>query len=185
MKSTEYESPCGRLLLGVHGSEIVICDWIIGDRTALTLRRLTKFLKDVKAPDDETLLQMGRHQLDEYFAKRRQQFDLPLSIVGTEFQRHVWMALSRIPYGETVSYKEVAFAVGMPGGVRAVASAIAANPVSILIPCHRVIGADGSLTGYAGGLEAKRHLLQLETLTQTAFLGALPLKELHNFKPQK
>ena len=164
MKSTEYEAPCGRLLLGVHGNEICICDWIIGARISLTLRRLTKFLKDASEPDDEVLLEKAKRQLDEYFAGRRWQFDLPLATVGTEFQRRVWTALSRIPYGETVSYKAIALAADQPGGVRAVATAIGANPVSILIPCHRVIGSDGSLTGYAGGLEAKRYLLQLEAL---------------------
>lgn len=163
MNFTEYEAPCGRLLLGVHGDEICVCDWVTGDRISITLRRIAKFLKDTKEPDNAKLLETARRQLDEYFDGRRMQFDLPLAPLGTEFQRHVWTTLTKIPYGKTVRYKDVASTVGMPGGMRAVSTAIAANPVSIMIPCHRVIGTDGSLTGYAGGLEAKRFLLQLES----------------------
>lgn len=162
MKSTEYEAPCGRLFLGVHGSEICICDWIIGNRISMTLRRINKFSGGIKQKDDVELLERARCQLNEYFAGYRVQFDLPLTSLGTEFQRRIWRALKRIPYGETVSYSDIAVAVGIPRGVRAVATAIGANPLSILIPCHRVIGANGSLTGYAGGLDAKRFLLQFE-----------------------
>ncbi len=103
-----------------------------------------------------------KKQLDGYFAGRRQRFDLPLSPTGTAFQRQVLEALQAIPYGETRSYKEVADAIGKPRAVRAVGAANARNPIPIIIPCHRVIGSDGSLTGFGGGLAAKRALLALE-----------------------
>jgi methylated-DNA-[protein]-cysteine S-methyltransferase len=104
-----------------------------------------------------------RRQLDEYFAGARHTFDLDLKLHGTSFQRSVWSALVEIPYGETVSYGELARHLGNPAAVRAVGLANGRNPISVIVPCHRVIGADGSLTGYGGGLENKRHLLELES----------------------
>ena len=101
-------------------------------------------------------------QLEEYFAGKRQAFDLPLAPSGTEFQRRVWAALAEIPYGETRSYGQIATAIGQPGASRAVGMANGRNPVSIVVPCHRVVGASGSLTGYAGGPERKQFLLDLE-----------------------
>lgn len=101
-------------------------------------------------------------QLDEYFAGERTTFDLPLDPVGTEFQRTVWQSLTDIPYGETTSYGKQAAAIGRPSSVRAVAAANGKNPISIVVPCHRVVGADGSLTGFAGGLESKAWLLEHE-----------------------
>ena len=108
------------------------------------------------------LLERASRQLEEYFAGKRKQFDLPLSLWGTEFQRQVWAALRDIPYGETRSYGQIAQAVGRPKAVRAVGMANHRNPISIIVPCHRVVGADGSLTGYGGGLAAKEFLLALE-----------------------
>lgn len=103
-----------------------------------------------------------RQQLAEYFAGERRSFDLPLAPEGTDFQRRVWRALVAIPYGETESYGELAVRIGRPGASRAVGRANATNPIPIVVPCHRVIGADGSLTGFGGGLDAKRQLLALE-----------------------
>jgi methylated-DNA-[protein]-cysteine S-methyltransferase len=103
-----------------------------------------------------------RRQLTEYFAGERRQFDLELAPAGTEFQQRVWAELQRIPYGETVSYGDIARRLGRPGASRAVGLANGSNPLPIVVPCHRVIGADGSLTGYGGGLEAKARLLELE-----------------------
>lgn len=103
-----------------------------------------------------------RRQLDEYLAGRRRDFDLPLETGGTEFQRLCWEALQRIPYGETRSYGQMAREIGRPAAVRAVGHANHDNPIGVIIPCHRVIGANGSLTGYAGGLDMKRALLELE-----------------------
>ena len=101
-------------------------------------------------------------QLADYFAGRRTDFDLPLAPAGTAFQRKVWAGLLAIPYGQTVSYGELAGRVGSPAASRAVGLANGKNPISIVVPCHRVIGADGSLTGYGGGLDRKRFLLALE-----------------------
>ncbi len=101
-------------------------------------------------------------QLDAYFAGKLTRFDLPLAAQGTRFQREVWSALTTIPYGKTVSYRELARRVGRPLASRAVGAANGRNPIPIVIPCHRVIGADGSLTGFGGGLEIKRQLLALE-----------------------
>jgi methylated-DNA-[protein]-cysteine S-methyltransferase len=104
----------------------------------------------------------AREQLAEYFAGERREFTLPLALEGTPFRQRVWDALHTIPYGETRSYGQIARQIGRPDRARAVGTANGSNPVSIVVPCHRVIGADGSLTGYGGGLDRKRHLLDLE-----------------------
>jgi len=110
----------------------------------------------------EGVLEHCATQLREYFDGSRQQFDLPLAPAGTEFQRSVWQALLEIPYGETVTYAWVAKHVGRPTAYRAVGAANGQNPIPIIIPCHRVVGSDGSLTGFGGGLMLKRALLQIE-----------------------
>jgi methylated-DNA-[protein]-cysteine S-methyltransferase len=102
-------------------------------------------------------------QLDEYFSKKREVFDLPLDLQGTDFQKRVWNELLKIPFGKIMSYKELTLNLGDIKAIRAVASANGANPVSIIVPCHRVIGSDGSLTGYAGGLWRKKWLLEHES----------------------
>lgn len=111
---------------------------------------------------DDRAFSAAAAQLAEYFAGERRDFDLVLRAEGREFQQRVWAALCDIPYGETISYGELARRVGDPGAARAVGAANGQNPISIVVPCHRVIGADGSLTGYGGGLDRKRHLLDLE-----------------------
>ena len=132
-------------------------------------RRMQKELHAVFLPGDTPLLHEARTQLHSYFEGERQTFTLPLRLVGTAFQQEIWAALRKIAYGQTCSYLSVAQQIGRPRAVRAVANAIGANPLSLLIPCHRVIGSSGNLTGYAGGLEAKRFLLAKE--------GALPLPD--------
>ncbi|MEK7408391.1 MAG: methylated-DNA--[protein]-cysteine S-methyltransferase [Acidobacteriota bacterium] len=112
--------------------------------------------------DDHPLIGRAARQLTEYFEGRRREFDLPLDLRGTEFQKRVWEALLAIPYGETRSYGRIAKAVGVPRGARAVGGANHANPVAIVVPCHRVINAGGGLGGYGGGLPLKRLLLELE-----------------------
>jgi methylated-DNA-[protein]-cysteine S-methyltransferase len=111
---------------------------------------------------DHAILQQAASQLDDYFAQRRTVFDLPLDLMGTEFQRTVWQALLDIPFGHTVSYMQHAQRIGNPKALRAVGAAIGRNPVSIIVPCHRVIGASRAPTGYAGGLARKCSLLALE-----------------------
>ena len=111
---------------------------------------------------NDRVLAEATRQLDEYFAGQRQEFDLPLALRGTVFQRRVWQALRDIPYGETTSYGHLASDIGQPTAARAVGLANGRNPVSIIVPCHRVVGSDGSLTGYGGGLDRKQRLLDLE-----------------------
>ena len=119
--------------------------------------------KTIDCPVEETeLIRETKRQLDEYFAGKRKDFDVPTRLNGTEFQKRVWLALRDIPYGKTASYKDVAAAVGCPKGYRAVGMANNRNPISIIYPCHRVVGSDGSLTGYGGGLDVKAKLLELE-----------------------
>lgn len=111
---------------------------------------------------DDLAFATVRGQLEEYFAGERDAFDLPVAAPGTPFQQRVWEALACIPYGQTISYAELASRIGRPTAIRAAGAANGANPVSIVIPCHRVIGSSGSLTGYSGGLDAKRFLIELE-----------------------
>jgi methylated-DNA-[protein]-cysteine S-methyltransferase len=114
------------------------------------------------ARDDAAPIRAATSQLDEYFAGLRDRFDLPMAPIGTPFQQAVWTAIASIPYGETITYGELARRIGRPGHSRAVGVATGRNPLSIVVPCHRVVGADGALTGYAGGLDRKRRLLALE-----------------------
>ncbi|UZW55936.1 methylated-DNA--[protein]-cysteine S-methyltransferase [Sphingobium sp. JS3065] len=111
---------------------------------------------------DHPLLDAAGRQLGEYFAGYRQVFDLPLDFKGTDFQKNVWAALLTIPFGETRSYADIARQIGKPSACRAVGAANGRNPISIIAPCHRVVGANGALTGFAGGLKAKQYLLGLE-----------------------
>lgn len=132
-----------------------------------------------KAPDpdwtrDAARLAFARVQLEEYFAGERRTFELPLHPLGTPFQRDVWQALAAIPYGATVSYGEMAQRIGQPNAVRAVGAANGRNPLPIVLPCHRVIGSDGSLTGFGGGLPTKRYLLAFEDRIARGDLFAAP-----------
>ncbi len=147
------ESPLGALL-------------IVSDEASLTRIGFSRGRHPGTAEDGwsrgGTVVAEARRQLDEYFAGRRTAFQLPLAPSGTPFQLRVWNALRDIPYGATRTYGEQARALGQPAAVRAVGAANGRNPIPIVIPCHRVIGGDGRLTGYAGGLEIKEHLLELE-----------------------
>jgi methylated-DNA-[protein]-cysteine S-methyltransferase len=124
--------------------------------------------------DEGAALDDAAAQLSEYLAGERTTFDLPLRASGNAFERLVWAELARIPYGETASYGEIARRIGHPGAARAVGRANARNPIAIVVPCHRVIGSDGSLTGYAGGLDLKRALLALEADAVAAATNASP-----------
>jgi methylated-DNA-[protein]-cysteine S-methyltransferase len=108
------------------------------------------------------ILQQAETELAEYFTGARTAFSLPLAPAGTPFQRDVWRAITGVPYGETIAYRDLAARIGRPGSIRAAGAATGRNPLSIVIPCHRIVGADGALTGYAGGIERKRTLLALE-----------------------
>jgi methylated-DNA-[protein]-cysteine S-methyltransferase len=153
------ESPVGKLTIGAINGAIAVVHFDLEHATS-------------KHIDTDTLalFQEAERQFREYFAGTRRAFDLPLAPNGSEFQQRVWRALLEIPYGETRSYKDQAIAVGDLKAIRAVAHANGQNPIAIIIPCHRVIGADGSLTGYGGGLERKRKLLELEGALQPTLL---------------
>ncbi len=141
-----YKFPCGNLKIGYTD-------------TAITH---VLFTDEKVGGNPSKLSELASEQLREYFDGKRKVFDLPLEAQGTEFQKKAWAALLEIPYGETRSYKDIAERVGSPKGFRAVGGANHNNPISIIIPCHRVIAADGGLGGYGGGLETKTLLLELE-----------------------
>lgn len=148
-------SPVGRLTLVANGSNLAAILWEDDQPTRVRLGSLT-------ADENNAVLLETECQLKEYFAGTRTRFDVPLEFAGTEFQQQVWQALLTIPFGETRSYREIAAQIGNVKAVRAVGAANGRNPISIIAPCHRVIGASGDLTGFAGGLKAKEMLLLLE-----------------------
>jgi methylated-DNA-[protein]-cysteine S-methyltransferase len=150
MNVVVHESPVGPLALVSDGARL----------TGLHFPGWTQ--PDGSRSASDAMLDIARRQLDAYFSGRSTTFDLPLAPVGTPFQLSVWSALVAIPYGETCSYTQLAIAVGKPSATRAVGAANGRNPIAIIVPCHRVIGANGSLTGFGGGLERKRFLLGLE-----------------------
>mgnify|MGYP002517550514 CR=1 FL=1 len=158
-----YDSPCGQLVLASAGDELCLCDWNEMPCAERNMRRLVRLIGAEFQDSPSPVLEQTKHELDQFFAGKRKEFDIPLRYVGTEFQKQVWQALLDIPYGETRTYMEIARRIGNPKGVRAVAGAIGANGMSIIIPCHRVIGSDNSLTGFAGGLRAKQLLLGIES----------------------
>lgn len=176
----ELETPVGQVILGTMGGKLCLCDWKNSKRRMQNANRIKRLLKaefvDITSLREEPellaeanalqkslfIIDKTERELAEYFAGSRKSFDIPLLLVGTDFQKSVWQALREIPYGEVVSYMDVSQSIGNPQAIRAVSQAIGSNPLSILIPCHRVVGSNGALTGYAGGIEAKRCLLELE-----------------------
>lgn len=157
-----YHSPCGDLMLGSYGDRLCLCDWQVEKHRIHVDNRLRCALHAEFEEGISHVIKMASAQLDEYFALERHSFDIPLLFVGTDFQKTVWSYLLSILYGETQSYGELAGNIGMPKSVRAVANANGANAISIIVPCHRVIGSNRTLTGYGGGLNAKEYLLRLE-----------------------
>ena len=158
--------PFGEMLAGASENGICLLEFFENGRTNMQLARLEALFDGASANSDSEYFGLLSTQLAEYFEGERSEFSVPMDIRGTEFQVRAWNSLREIPYGQTRSYEEQAIAVGSPKAVRAVANANRNNRISILLPCHRVIGKNGSLTGYGGGLERKRILLELE--------GALP-----------
>ena len=157
-----YQSPVGEIVLGSYNNKLCLANWSNNKKSDRTNIRLKKGLNAVFVEESSEIIDETIKQLDEYFKGERQIFDIPLLMVGTEFQMSVWMALLQIPFGKTASYAEQAKRIDNEKAVRAVANANAANAISILIPCHRIIDSNGTLTGYAGGLDVKKKLLELE-----------------------
>lgn len=152
---TIHPSPVGELKLVANQAGLAAILWENDREDRVRLGTMTE-------QPDHPVLTRTKRQLNEYFAGTRKQFDLPLDFRGTDFQKSVWAALLTIPAGETRSYADIAAQIGRPRACRAVGAANGKNPISIVAPCHRVIGSNGSLTGFAGGLEGKRYLLDLE-----------------------
>jgi methylated-DNA-[protein]-cysteine S-methyltransferase len=161
--TTTVESPCGPLLCVVDEASAVIRIEFGNGRDAQKVKERMQD-RGIEVIEDPARTAEVRRQLAEYFAGERREFDLVLAPAGTPFERSVWDELRKIPFGETRSYGEIAQALGRPGAARAVGRANGANPIPIVVPCHRVIGSDGSLTGFGGGLDAKSRLLELEGL---------------------
>lgn len=162
IKTMGWKSPAGDMIIGSAGDRLCLCDWVSNRKSDRNLRRVLRCLDAIYEEVMTDIASRAVSQLEEYFSGQRREFTVPLVLAGTEFQCRVWSELMNIPYGVTVSYAELARRVGNPAGVRAVAAAVGANPLSIFVPCHRIVGSDGSLTGYAGGLGTKRFLLDLE-----------------------
>ena len=157
-----YNSPCGELILASMDDELCLCDWNGMPCAERNLRRIRRYVNKDFRKETSPVIEQTKRQLDDYFAGNRKEFDIQLHTFGTDFQNRVWKALLDIPYGKTRTYMEIAKSIGNAKGVRAVAQAIGANSIDIIVPCHRVIGSNHSLTGFAGGLDKKRFLLELE-----------------------
>lgn len=155
LASKVISSPVGKLTLVASDKGLVAVLWPNDKPTRV------RFSENITTAEN-AILAKAEKQLNEYFAGKRNSFDLPLDMRGTDFQKNVWEALLSIPFGETRSYAQLAKQIGNPQAVRAVGAANGRNPISIIVPCHRVIGANGKLTGFAGGLNTKDHLLTLE-----------------------
>jgi methylated-DNA-[protein]-cysteine S-methyltransferase len=161
--SIHYElvpSPLGTMLLVARGDALAGIHFQ-GERYRPAIA------PDWRRAKDHPAVRAAQAQLDQYFAGERTSFDLPLAPLGTPFQRTVWQAIGTVPYGATISYRELAARSGRPGSIRAAGTATGRNPWTIVVPCHRIVGSNGSLTGYAGGLDRKRALLALEARSAT------------------
>lgn len=160
---TQWDSPCGRLMLASIGNKLVMNDWLEGWHHEAIMKRFNRLLNAPSWTQKTTpVISQAINQLEAYFHGQPNSFNLDIDLIGTEFQLNVWRALQTIPYGKLVSYKDIAQSIGNPRAIRAVGGAVGQNPISIIVPCHRVVGADRALTGYGGGYEAKQFLLNLE-----------------------
>jgi methylated-DNA-[protein]-cysteine S-methyltransferase len=157
-----FKTAYGELILGSFDNKLCLCDWRYRKMRQAVDNRLLRGINGVFTEKNSEILVITRQQLQEYFVGKRKQFDVPLLMIGTTFQKSVWSELCQIPYGETASYLHLAEKLGNKKAVRAVANANGANSISILVPCHRIIGSNGELVGYAGGLRTKKKLLGLE-----------------------
>ena len=158
-----YKSPIGEILLGSYDGKLCLADFKYRRMRTSIDNRIQKGLKAEYVEQSSEVIEETIKQLQEYFAGERKAFNIPLLTVGTAFQKSVWEGLIKIPYGTTASYLELSKNIGNEKAVRAVASANGANAISIMIPCHRIIGSNGDLVGYAGGLPVKKKLLELES----------------------
>lgn len=160
---SEMDSPIGAITLATSDKGICFIEFGSVKSTYSSVQRNLKKLQiNGELKNEEAPLQEVKRQISEYFLAERESFDLPLDLIGTKFQKLVWEQISKIPYGVTKSYKQIALEIGAPKAVRAIGGANNRNPVPIIVPCHRVIGSNGSMVGYGGGLDKKEVLLRLE-----------------------
>ena len=157
-----YKTNYGEFILGSYDGKLCMVDFRYRKMRKTVDGRIKKGLNAEFIEQDDEILQKTRLQLYEYFHMQRKTFDIPIQMLGTDFQKSVWEALLKVPYGTTSAYLQLAKDIGKAKAVRAVANANAANAIGIIIPCHRIIGTNGELTGYAGGLPLKKRLLELE-----------------------
>jgi methylated-DNA-[protein]-cysteine S-methyltransferase len=158
-----YSSPCGDLILGSYENSICICDWLYRTRRTAIDNRIKEGLQAEFVQEKSSTIEYAIKELNEYFFEKRTVFTLPLIMIGSSFQKNVWKELLTIPHGNTITYYQLSQKIKNTKAIRAVSSANGANSISIFIPCHRVIGSSGELTGYAGGLTCKQQLLELES----------------------
>lgn len=156
------KTPVGELILGSLENRLCLADWKYRKMRSVIDGRIQANFNQIMEEGESPVLQNAEMQLQEYFNGTRTKFDLPLLFAGTEFQKQVWEKLLEVPYGKTLSYLNLSKKLDNPMAIRAVASANGANAISIIVPCHRIVGSNGELTGYAGGLTTKRKLLELE-----------------------
>jgi methylated-DNA-[protein]-cysteine S-methyltransferase len=159
----EWKSPAGELIIGTCNDKIYLCDWKFRSRRAEIDKRITKYLQTTMEAGDNELIENCINQLNAYFAGKLKTFDLPLGFAGTDFQIRIWKTLLTIPFGKLLSYEKLSLMTGDIKAIRAVASANGANSISIIVPCHRIIGKNGDEVGYAGGIKAKKMLIALES----------------------
>ncbi len=162
IKVTRVATPLGPMLIGATHDALVLLEFVDRRQLAGQIRRIGRRLGAIFAPDSSPLTERAAGELRDYFEGGRQRFDVPIQPVGSDFERAVWDRLLEIPYGETRSYAEIAKRVGRPAAVRAVGRANGMNALAVVVPCHRVVGSDGRLVGYGGGLWRKERLLELE-----------------------
>lgn len=158
-------TPIGQMLAVVSDAGVCLLEFVGQNHLEREIRQITQTKNTFITQQHHDLFYLLNHELNAYFSGSLKTFSIPLDIVGTDFQKSVWHELQKIPYGSTLSYSEQAHNLGKPKAVRAVAAANSQNKISLIIPCHRVIGKNGSLTGYAGGLSRKQFLLNLEQQT--------------------
>ncbi|MFC3150730.1 methylated-DNA--[protein]-cysteine S-methyltransferase [Litoribrevibacter euphylliae] len=157
-----FKHPYAEFVLGSYEGQLCLCDFRYRKMRTSVDNRICRGLNASFVERNDEVLERTKTQLEEYFLGERSEFDLPLLLVGTDFQKSVWQALEQVKYGETASYMDLAVTIGNEGAVRAVGTANGANALAIIIPCHRIIGRNGELVGYGGGLPLKKRLLELE-----------------------
>lgn len=157
-----FKTPIGEMVVASYDKQLCILDFKYRKMRQAVDNRVKKYLKTTFIDKSDAIIEETKHQLNEYLKGSRQQFDVPILMLGSDFQQSVWAGLRQIPYGTTTSYLQLAKNISHEKAVRAVANANGANAMAVIIPCHRVIGCNGKLVGYGGGLAKKKHLLSLE-----------------------